>query len=99
MRTSKMIAALSALIFGFASPRAAEAAETSKKGATQMEIKRKAELQTVEGPATYFTGRATITGQFQRPEPSRVGGAIVHFEPGARPAWRGRVEVSGRRAG
>src|SRR5689334_4112414 len=87
MRTIKIIAALSALILGVAAPRAADAAETSKQGATQMEIKRKAELQTVEGPATYFTGRATITGQFQRPEPSRVSGAIVHFEPGARTAW------------
>ena len=52
-----------------------------------MEITRKADLKTVEGPAEYFTGKVTITGQFQRPEPSRVSGAIVHFEPGARTAW------------
>ena len=52
-----------------------------------MEIKRKAELETVAGPAEYFTGRATIIGQFQREAPSRVTGAIVHFEPGARTAW------------
>jgi quercetin dioxygenase-like cupin family protein len=38
-------------------------------------------------PPDYFTGRVTITGQFQREAPSRVGGAIVHFEPGARTAW------------
>lgn len=41
----------------------------------------------VEGPADYFTGRATIRGQFARDEPSRVTGAIVSFEPGARTAW------------
>jgi quercetin dioxygenase-like cupin family protein len=52
-----------------------------------MQIDRKADLKTVDGPADYFTGKVTITGQFQRPEPSRVGGAIVHFEPGARTAW------------
>src|SRR6478735_7179893 len=52
-----------------------------------MEITRSADLKTVEGPAEYFTGRVTITGQFQREAPSRVGGAIVHFEPGARTAW------------
>ena len=52
-----------------------------------MDITRKAEMQTVEGPADYFTGRATITGQFQRPAPSRVSGALVRFEPGARTAW------------
>jgi len=52
-----------------------------------MEINRKDELKTVTGPAEYFTGKATITGQFQREAPSRVSGAIVHFEPGARTAW------------
>jgi len=44
-------------------------------------------MKTVDGPSDYFTGRVTITGQFQRPDPSRLGGAIVHFEPGARTAW------------
>ncbi len=43
--------------------------------------------QEVEGPAEYFTGRATIRGQFAREGPSRVTGAIVTFEPGARTAW------------
>ena len=32
-----------------------------------MEITRKADLKTVDGPADYFTGKVTITGQFQRP--------------------------------
>lgn len=50
-------------------------------------ITRKADMKTVDGPAEYFTGKATITGQFQREGPSRVSGAIVHFEPGARTAW------------
>ncbi|KHK92740.1 cupin [Novosphingobium malaysiense] len=52
-----------------------------------MDIKRKADLETVEGPEEYFTGKATITGQFKRDDPSRLTGAIVHFEPGARTAW------------
>lgn len=52
-----------------------------------MNITRNADMKTVDGPAEYFTGKATITGQFQRPEPSRVSGAIVHFEAGARTAW------------
>lgn len=52
-----------------------------------MEINRKPDMQAVEGPAEYFTGKATITGMFQRPTPSRVTGAVVHFEPGARTAW------------
>ena len=52
-----------------------------------MTIARKTEMKTVDGPEDYFTGKVTITGQFQRDEPSRVSGAIVHFEPGARTAW------------
>jgi hypothetical protein len=50
-----------------------------------MDIARKGDLETVDGPAEYFTGKATITGQFQRPGPSRVSGAIVHFDPGHAP--------------
>ena len=59
----------------------------SLEGAPVMEITRKADQTTIDGPAEWFTGRVTISGQFQREAPSRVGGAIVHFEPGARTAW------------
>jgi quercetin dioxygenase-like cupin family protein len=52
-----------------------------------MDITRRQDLGVVEGPDAFFTGKATITGQFQREAPSRVTGAIVHFEPGARTAW------------
>lgn len=55
--------------------------------AQPMQITRKADLTTIQGSADYFSGQVTITGQFQREAPSRVGGAIVHFEPGARTAW------------
>ena len=60
---------------------------SAQEGMTGMDITREAEMKTVDGPTDYFTGKVTITGQFQRPEPSRVSGAIVHFEPGARTAW------------
>lgn len=59
----------------------------AQDGAPVMEITRSADLKTVEGPGEYFTGRVTITGQFQREAPSKVGGAIVRFEAGARTAW------------
>ena len=59
----------------------------SQEGAPVMEITRKADQTTIDGPADWFTGRVTITSQFQREAPSRVGGAIVRFEPGARTAW------------
>lgn len=59
----------------------------AQAGRTTMDITRKQDQKTVDGPEAYFTGKATITGQFQREAPSRVSGAIVHFEPGARTAW------------
>ena len=52
-----------------------------------MEVTRPADMKTVMGPPEWFTGKVTIRGQFERPAPSRVGGAIVRFEPGARTAW------------
>ena len=62
-------------------------AAAAQEGRNAMEITRKADQTVVEGPKEYFTGKATITGQFQRAAPSRVTGAIVHFEPGARTVW------------
>jgi quercetin dioxygenase-like cupin family protein len=52
-----------------------------------MEITRKDDLTVAEGPEDMFTGKVTLTGLFLRDAPSRVTGAIVHFEPGARTAW------------
>jgi quercetin dioxygenase-like cupin family protein len=52
-----------------------------------MEIMRNGTQPSVKGPAEWFTGNVRIDGLFQRPEPARVGGAIVTFEPGARTAW------------
>lgn len=74
------VAALTLLISG-------APARAKQERNTNMEVTRKEAMKTVDGPADYFTGKVTITGQFQRPDPSRVGGAIVHFEPGARTAW------------
>lgn len=65
----------------------AQTSETGTTGDRTMEITRKADQQAVEGPEEYFTGRATITGNFSREDPSRLTGAIVTFEPGARTAW------------
>lgn len=65
----------------------ASAADDLNERVSKMEINRKADLEIVVGPSQYFTGEATITGQFRRQDPSRLTGAIVHFEPGARTAW------------
>src|SRR3954471_17413485 len=52
-----------------------------------MHIIRKGSEPASVGPEEYFTGRVLIESQFQREQPSRVAGAIVRFETGARTAW------------
>lgn len=77
------------LLLGAAASAGAQqpSSSTAPQRTSDMEHVRKADLKTTDGPAENFTGKVTVTGRFQRPEPSRVSGAIVRFEPGARTAW------------
>ena len=52
-----------------------------------MDIKRSGSQPSGKGPAEYFTGTVRIDPLFQAPEPARVAGVSVTFEPGARTAW------------
>ena len=52
-----------------------------------MEIKRVGSQPSARGSADYFTGSVRVDPLFQAPEPARVAGALVTFEPGARTAW------------
>ena len=52
-----------------------------------MEIQRIGSRPSGRGPAEWFTGEVRIDPLFQAPEPARVAGASVTFEPGARTAW------------
>src|SRR5947207_12986648 len=52
-----------------------------------MEIKRVGSQPTSKGPAEWFTGSVRMRPLFGPPEPSRVRGASVTFESGARTAW------------
>jgi quercetin dioxygenase-like cupin family protein len=52
-----------------------------------MEIKRSDSQEANKGPAEWFTGSVRIQSLFEAPEPARVRGASVTFEPGARTAW------------
>jgi len=52
-----------------------------------MEIKRNGSQPSVKGPADWFAGSVRIDPLFQTPDPARVQGASVTFEPGARTAW------------
>lgn len=74
-----MLLAVAAALAAAISPQA--------QGGASMSITRKTDLKTTAGPAEFFTGEVTITGQFQREAPARHGGAIVRFQPGARTNW------------
>jgi quercetin dioxygenase-like cupin family protein len=52
-----------------------------------MEIKRVGTRPSGKGPAEWFTGVVRIDPLIEVPEPARVAGASVTFEPGARTAW------------
>jgi len=52
-----------------------------------MNIQRVGSQASNKGPAEWFTGTVRIDPLFQAPEPARVAGALVTFEPGARTAW------------
>jgi quercetin dioxygenase-like cupin family protein len=52
-----------------------------------MEITRSGSQPSGKGPAEYFTGQVRIDPLFEAPDPARVAGANVTFEPGARTAW------------
>ena len=51
-----------------------------------MDIKRSGSEPSSKGPADWFTGTVRIDPLFG-PDPARVAGAWVTFEPGARTAW------------
>jgi quercetin dioxygenase-like cupin family protein len=52
-----------------------------------MSIKRNGSQPSQKGPRDYFTGNVRMDPLFEAPEPARVRGASVTFEPGARTAW------------
>ena len=52
-----------------------------------MEIKRSGSQPSGKGPVAYFTGAVRVDPLFEAPDPARVRGANVTFEPGARTAW------------
>jgi quercetin dioxygenase-like cupin family protein len=52
-----------------------------------MDITRSGSQPSSKGSTEYFTGAVRVDPLFEAPEPARVVGASVTFEPGARTAW------------
>jgi quercetin dioxygenase-like cupin family protein len=78
---------------GMAGLAAAQAAAAQTPAATTqgrngtMQITRSGSQPSRKGPADYFTGTVRVDPLFQAPDPARVSGGHVTFEPGARTAW------------
>jgi quercetin dioxygenase-like cupin family protein len=90
MITRRRMLTASGGLLGLAAARApaAQAPTTAMQGRNgMMQITRSGSQPSRKGPAEYFTGNARIDPLFQAPEPARVGGASVTFEPSARTAW------------
>jgi quercetin dioxygenase-like cupin family protein len=71
----------------FAAILGAQTKASSERKEFSMEITRAGSQPSSKGPADWFTGAVRIDPLFQAPDPARVRGASVTFEPGARTAW------------
>jgi quercetin dioxygenase-like cupin family protein len=76
-----------AAIVSLAGIRPAAGQTSVQPGSRAMEIKRSGSQPSRKGPAEWFTGSVRVDPLFQPPEPARVSGGHVTFEPGARTAW------------
>ncbi len=52
-----------------------------------MELKRVGSQPSAKGSPEWFTGTVRVDPLFEAPDPARVNGASVTFEPGTRTAW------------
>lgn len=55
--------------------------------AQSVEVIRNGSQPSAKGAAEYFTGAVRVDPLFPEKAPSRITGALVTFEPGARSAW------------
>src|SRR5688572_30111651 len=73
---------------GGAAAQESESATTTPNGRNgKMKITRNGSQPSDKGPEQYFTGAVRVDPLFRAPDPARVTGASVTFEPGARAAW------------
>jgi quercetin dioxygenase-like cupin family protein len=61
--------------------------KVDREGDHKMEIKRSGSQPSGKGPVEYFTGTVRVDPLINAPDPARIFGALVTFEPGARTAW------------
>jgi 4-carboxymuconolactone decarboxylase len=67
--------------------RSASAGRTEATVPAALTIVRAGSGDTFAGDASNFTGKVEVGPLFSTPDPARLGGGLVRFEPGARTAW------------
>ena len=79
------------LVAGFAASAAldarAEDSNMQRNAVMDIDIKRNGSRPSTKGNSDWFTGSVRVDPLFQAPDPGRVSGGQVTFEPGARTAW------------
>jgi hypothetical protein len=88
-----------ALVAGFGASAALHAhakdLNMQRNAVMDIDIKRNGSRPSTKGNSDWFTGSVRVDSLFQAPDPGRVSGGQVTFEPGARTAWHSTR--SGRR--
>src|SRR5439155_18797404 len=65
----------------------AENSNMQRSPIMDLDIKRNGSRPSTKGSSDWFTGSVRVDPLFQAPDPARVSGGQVTFEPGARTAW------------
>src|SRR2546421_6757394 len=65
----------------------AQNSNVQRSAIMDIDIKRNGSRPSTKGSPDWFTGSVRVDPLFQAPDPGRVSGGQVTFEPGARTAW------------
>ena len=65
----------------------AQNSNVKRSAILEIDIKRNGSRPSTKGSSDWFTGAVRVDPLFQAPDPGRVSGGQVTFEPGARTAW------------
>src|SRR5207237_7989696 len=86
--TRRSVLAGAGVMAALAAAAASQPTNAASQGKVEaMQITKAGSQPSSPGSGDYFTGTVRIDPLFRAPDPARVSGANVTFEPGARTAW------------
>jgi quercetin dioxygenase-like cupin family protein len=86
-RRQAIVATAGFVAFAATSANAENSNEQPRSIDMDVDIKRNGSRPSAKGSSDWFTGAVRVDPLFQAPDPARVSGGQVTFEPGARTAW------------